>query len=308
MQIIQNFSIPSPTLNPTVANCNYFKVRYRMINPTQGLWIDYVGKILLNSFSLQLEDQKIYEIEATMVCCDGGISSPTTIHHSTITSNGMIYVVLEKLLGQDTCSTTVGVCRDCIITKQVKIKFYSDINASIPLDVTGKNLIIKSQYSINMFNQPVQSDLIVSGTEFGYPTLSEYQETCINGVYTLTTQDMYIINGIGETVPYTVIAQPSLINGTINLINGVLPVTIYAPNADGTITATAGSTVNIVIKRFGTDLQTSIIGNINSIPFSSTLAVAPYTQTVIMPLSGVISWNIRINTGITNQSGTIELF
>lgn len=302
--VIKTFSIPSPILIDTL--CEWFEVRWRETYPALlSAWITEPN-VLANTFNLTLETEKIYQIEAVHRCCDSTKSNPRSISFSTITNDTPIYVLKVETLLVDTCAITPGSCRNCTTTWRIRMDFYADAACTMPLDVTGRGLRIKTQINRNSVASAEVQSPVLSGTTYAWGDLIKYEETCSSGLSNAVVKEVFLLNGIGEIVPYIAVGTPLGVNGVIHLTSGALPVNIAAPNASGTINAANGSTVQARISCAGLDAGAYAVGSINGVPFFAN-NTTPYNQTIIMPITGVVSWNIHIVTTQIGQTATLQL-
>lgn len=303
--VVKTFVIPTPTIIDP--DCEWFRVRWRETYPGLGsaMWTTEPD-IHSNSFNLTLETEKIYQIEAIHHCCDDSESNPKSISFSTITTNTPIYVLKVETLLVDTCAVTPGSCRNCTVTWRIRMDFFADAACTLPLDVTGRGLKIKTQINRNSVAAPEVQSPVLSGTSYAWGDLIKYEETCTMGLPAVVIKEVFLLNGIGEIVPYIAVGTPVGVNGVINLTSGTLPVDIATPNASGTINAANGSTVHARISCAGLDAGAYAVGSINGVPFFAN-NTTPYNQTIIMPITGVVSWNIHLVTTQIGQTATLQL-
>jgi len=302
--VTKTFNIPTPIILPINYANEWFKLRHRKTYPTASAWIDD-GNVV-NLFSLVLDTESIYEIEASHRCLDASVSNPKTITFSTITNATPIYVQKVETLIDDICAVTAGLCRNCTTTYNIKMYFFEDLACTLPLDVTGRGLKIKTQLTINSAAQPEVQSPECTGLFYDMGNLIKYEETCSLGLSNVIQKELYLLNGIGEIVPYIAVGTPAGINGRINVSSGALPVTIAGQNSSGTITAINGSLVTVKVLCTGMDAGAYAVGAINGVAFYATNA-APYTQSVIMPISGSINWNIHLVTTQIGEQATLQL-
>lgn len=99
----------------------------------------------------------------------------------------------------------------------------------------------------------------------------------------------------------------SSVNGTIQVLTGVVPVTLGSSSSSGTITAATSSTVRVRLKMVGIDTEASMTYNVNGLIGAMTNDDSPVEFDILMP-SGSISWSITLFTVSSGQYGTIELY
>lgn len=304
MSVTKTFNIPSPLILPINYGNEWFILRHRKTYPILEAWVND-GNVN-NTFNLVLDEECIYEIEATHRCLDASVSTPKTITFSTITNNTPIYVLQVETLIEDICAVTPGLCRNCTTTYNIRFDFFEDAACTLPLDVTGRGLKLRTQLSINSVSQPEVQSPECSGTSYDMGNLIKYEETCVSGLSNVIQKEIMLLSGLGEIIPYIAVTTPVGINGRINITSGALPVTIAAQNASGTITAAPGTIVNV--KKFcsGLDAGAYAVGAVNGVPFYVTNST-PHTQTVVMPISGSINWNIHLETTQLGQLATLQL-
>lgn len=212
--LTKSFKIPQPVI--TNPNCEYFKIRYRKILPVVGNWQDG-GTTTNNDFTLTLDFNSTYEIEATHHCCDGNDSQPTTVTFNTATNNPIIYVCMIETIVSDSCATTPGNCRNCQVVKSYKFRFYQNSNGTTPLNLQNSNLKLKVQETVNGVAQPpVEIQTYAGNSEYNYGNVTTYQETCSGGSTSQTTTRVFtLLDGSFEQYPYNIIScvsnNPTLI-------------------------------------------------------------------------------------------------
>ena len=205
--LTKSFTIPQPVIsNP---NCEYFAIRYRKIQPVVSAW-NNAPNSNSNNFTLQLDFNSVYEIEATHHCCDGSDSSPRLITFNTASNHPIIYVCMIEVPVSDTCATTPGSCRNCEIKKSYKFRFYSNSNGSTQYNLQDSNLKLKVQQAINNVPQtPIDVSTNMGYNEillFGGLPVSTYKETCSGGNSIVSTETITLLDGSFEEYPYNIIS------------------------------------------------------------------------------------------------------
>lgn len=199
----KTFYIPQPIISNQT--CEYFSVQYRKIQPIISAW-QTLPQVITNSFTIPMDYNSLYEIQASHHCCDGNDSDPITTTFSTSTNNPMIYACIIETITTDTCAVTPGNCRNCMVQKSYKIRFFSNSAGTNPLNVPN-NIILKLQESINGVLQPYTVLNVSSGNqEYQLWTRTTYQETCVGGNSQVQTLSYSLLDGQFEQFPYTVIS------------------------------------------------------------------------------------------------------
>lgn len=202
--MIKTFNIPQPII--TNSSCEYFAIRYRKIQPIVGVW-NNMPNTNTNNFSIDLDTNSVYEIEAIHHCCDGNDSSPTTVTFNTSNNSAAVYVCMTETAVSDSCSTTPGNCRNCEIVKSYKFKFFQNGNGTTPLNLQNSNLKLKVQEYINDVPQPpVELSMQAGINEYNYGSITTYKETCINGNSEITKRNFILLDGQFGQYPYITIS------------------------------------------------------------------------------------------------------
>jgi hypothetical protein len=201
--VTKQFSIPQPIL-PNDPD-EWFAIKYRRIQPIIGSWLT-IPNVLTNTFSLDLDFNSVYEIEALHHCPDGSDSVSVSTTFNTSTNNPLIYVCMIETPVSDTCANTSGSCRNCYIQKSYKLRFFSNSNGTTPYNLVN-NLILNFQESINgVLQPPTQITATAGDSEVNLWTKTTYQETCVNGISQSTVTITSLLDGQFEEFPYRVIS------------------------------------------------------------------------------------------------------
>ncbi len=99
----------------------------------------------------------------------------------------------------------------------------------------------------------------------------------------------------------------TLVNGVINVLTGVIPVTQGATSGTGTITAAIGTYVYVRVQMSGTDAAATMTYNVNGVTGSLTNASSPRATIPVLMSSGSITWSLTITTSVSSESGTLIL-
>lgn len=197
---IHNFSIPQPIL--TDINCEYFKIRYRKIAPAVENWLA-LPDTTSNQFSLTLDSSSTYEIESIHHCCNGDESLPTTVSYNTGIGSNMIYITLSENIQSDTCSSNANECRNCQITRQYILKFFSDEACNNPVvPPAGMKVRLQEKKTGTYAMTPYSVTVNTSNNEFVLFSKVAIQFTCNNGNQIVIFYELNVLDGTYETQPY----------------------------------------------------------------------------------------------------------
>lgn len=99
----------------------------------------------------------------------------------------------------------------------------------------------------------------------------------------------------------------TLVNGIVNVLTGVIPVTTGAPSGTGTITAAIGTYVYVRVQMSGLDGAATMAYNVNGITGSLTNGTSPRATIPVLMTTGSINWSLTITTSGSSESGTLLL-